>query len=172
MRVAGMRLRRNQHRHHSLSAGLHVGRNVKDAAHEGSARRAHLHAVDPDGGGIIDALEVQPDALTGVVGGNLDCRSIPIRRARQALGNNLRPVVFTVKRFEVNMVVYQGRQHRSGNRGCIPARRIEAACGNLRARLRRFGHVLHLPARGQGDRLWLRGLRWCCNRPAQKTNKQ
>ncbi len=61
VRNAGMRLRRDEHGDDGLLAGLYLRGDVEDAADERAAHRADLHAVDPDFGGVVDAVEVEPD---------------------------------------------------------------------------------------------------------------
>ena len=66
MRDAGMRLGRDQNGEDRGAARLHQGGDVEGAAYEGAQRGADLLAVDPDRGGVIDAVEVEPDMPAGV----------------------------------------------------------------------------------------------------------
>jgi len=78
MRNAGVGLRGDQHGEDGLLAGCDIRGDVEGAADEGAARCADLRAVDPDGGGVVDAVEVEPDALAAVVLGHVEFGAVPV----------------------------------------------------------------------------------------------
>ncbi len=155
-----MRLRRDQHCNHRRLARLDLRRDVEDAADKCAARRAHFRAVHPHFGRVVDAVEVQPHTMFLVGARHVDDGPVPVRGVAQAFRNDLGPVVFAVERLWINMIVDQRSEHRARHRGRIPAPRVETRACHLRARLRRFGHILQLPA--AIDRDWLRYRRGRC----------
>ena len=146
---ARMRLRTHAHRHHRMLAGHNVLRHVKPPANESALRCAHLRTVHPHFGRVVNAVEVQPHMPALVRLRHQHFGAIPIRCPRQALWNPLRPVVFSVQRLRVNLVVHQRRQHRARHRCGIPTARHISRRRNLRSRAGHLGHILQLPAGSQ-----------------------
>ena len=137
----------------ALFARLYLRGDVEDAANECATHGAHLDAVDPDLGGIVDAVKVEPDVAALVGLGNIDDSAIPVRGMCKAFGDDLGAVVFAVERLGIDVVVDQRSEHGAGNRRRVPATCAEARRRNLRSGLRHLGYVLQLPARIENDRL-------------------
>ena len=141
-----MRLRRHQHGQSRLFAGSDQRGDVKNAARKRPPHRAGLPAIDPDFGGVIDALEMQPDFPAVVILRRREGRPIPIRLAAQGFGDFVGTVVFTVERLWIDFVVRQTGQHRARHRGGAPVFGFEPGLGDLEAGRRNQGSGLQLPA--------------------------
>ena len=126
VRDAGMGLRRDEHGEHGLLAWLHVRGDVEDAADEGAASLADLGAVDPDVGGVVDAVKVEPDVVASVGLGNIDERAVPVRGVAEALGNDFGAIVFAVEGLGIDLVVDQRGEHRARNGGVVPTFSFES----------------------------------------------
>ena len=80
-----------------------------------------LHAVDPDLRGVIDAVEIEPDAAAGVGLGDVDDVAVPVRGVAEAFRDVLRAVVFAVSGIGVDLVVDERGEDGAGDGGRVPA---------------------------------------------------
>ena len=90
-------------------------------------------AVDPDFGGVVDAVEVEPDVVARVGLGDGDFCAVPVGGAAQGFGDVLGAVVFAVEGLGVDLVVDEGGEDGAGNGGGVPARCVESGGGDLGA---------------------------------------
>ena len=147
-----MGLRRDEHGERGGPAGSDVGGDVKRAADECPAGSPDLHSVEPDDGGVVDAVEVEPDVLAFVRLWHVDLGAVPVRGVGEALGDVFRAVVFAVEGLGVDLVIDERGEHSAGNGGGVPAFGFVAGGGDGSAGIGDFGCVLELPAGVDGDR--------------------
>ena len=102
---------------------------------------------------VVDALEVEPDVLPCVGSGNLELVPVPVILASQALGDNFGPVVLSVKRLGIDIVIDQSGENGAGYSGFVPTSGVEASSRDLCSGLRHLGGVLHLPSGRKHDSL-------------------
>src|SRR5271168_2013385 len=124
MRITGVRLRIDQHREDRLLARLYVLRDIKGPTAEGALHRANLSSVDPHLRRKIDSVKVEPYMLAGISFRNAEDRSVPVRRARQAVGNLVRTIVLAIEWLRIDAVIDETRQYRARHGSGVPVLRL------------------------------------------------
>ena len=107
MRIAGIGRRKNFNRQRGRFIAFHQRRDVKRASRKRAFHLAHLLAIHPDRRDVVDAVEMQPDMLALDVVRRDKLGAIPVIRARQTLGDFVRPIVFAIQRLGVDAVVHE-----------------------------------------------------------------
>ena len=115
------------HRQGRLLARFHKVGDVDVILHEHPVDGAEQVAVHPNLRMVVDAVELEPDLLSGIVGGNLKFGAEPagvvvaphLRNVRNQTLLHL--VVQAIVGFRHLAVIYVGVQHRAGHDGGQPA---------------------------------------------------
>ncbi len=173
-------------------AGLGGGGHVEFEQPPGARHflgRSDLAAVHPDVSAEVDAVKTQPHGLAAMVGGQLEVGAVPPRVAERALRRHrdireIRcdgvgragdgPQVHAEVGIRIDPVLHQGAQQGGGQRGPVPAPRLErrarqncAAFAYIRRRL--DGPILPQQHSGSGAALPRGGY---CNHRDNKQNNR
>ncbi len=175
---AGMGLRRDFHGEDGCVARLDEFGDVEAAADEGALDGSGLGAVDPDFGGEVGAVEVEPDLAVGVFPRDGEGGAVPVRSFVEGFRDDGLAVVLAVGGFGVEAVVDHAGEDGAGDGGGNPAGGLIALRGDSGAGVGDFRGVLELPSGVELDRGGKSvGLRKCGTRcyndaPGRKLNEE
>jgi hypothetical protein len=116
--------------------------HVELAAHERAPHAAEVLAIQPDGGGVVDPVQREPEASRAARGGRAELRAIPVVLLVQRLRDG--EVVEAEVGIGIDAALDERRKDGAGHHGVEPAVRLEVGTRDevaARVHLRSFDHA-------------------------------